>query len=120
MRNRQLGISIWGLLLGLFLLIIAALLAMRLAPAYLEFFAIKKALNGIATEKRGGGQASVAEIRRAFDARAVIDDFTAVKGADLEITKQGNEVLISASYRKEVALFANLGIYIDFVAASRD
>jgi hypothetical protein len=120
MRNRQLGISLLGLIFGLILLIMVALLAMKLTPAYLEFFAIKKALNGISNERRGGGQASVAEIRKAFDARAVIDDFTAVKGADLEITKEGNEVVISTTYRKEVALFANLGIYIDFVASSRD
>jgi hypothetical protein len=120
MRKRQLGISVWGLIVGLFLLILVSLLAMRLAPAYIEFFAIKKALNGVASERRGGGQASVADIRRAFDARAAIDDFTAVKGADLEITKEGGEVVIGASYRKEVALFGNLGIYIDFVAVSRD
>jgi hypothetical protein len=62
----------------------------------------------------------VAEIRRAFDARQAIDDFTAVKGADLEITKLGNDVVISASYRKEVPLFGNIGVYIDFEATSRD
>jgi hypothetical protein len=119
-NGRQLGISVWGLIFGLFLLIVVSLLAMRLTPAYLEFFAIQKALNGIAVEKRGGVGATVAEIRRAFDARAAIDDFTAVKAADLEITKEGNAVVITAIYRKEVKLFGNLGIYIDFEASSRD
>lgn len=120
MRTVQRGISIWGLIFGLFLLIVVSLLAMKLTPAYLEFFAIQKALNGIATERRGGGGASVTEIRKAFDARAAIDDFSAVKAADLEITKQGNDVVISASYRKEVKLLGNVGIYIDFEASSRD
>jgi hypothetical protein len=119
-NGRQLGISVWGLIFGLFLLIVVSLLAMKLTPAYLEFFAIQKALNGIAVEKRGGTGATVSEIRRAFDARAAIDDFTAVKAADLEITKDGNSVVISANYRKEVKLFGNLGIYIDFEASSRD
>jgi hypothetical protein len=118
--GRQHGISIWGLIFGLVLLIMLALLAMKLTPSYLEFFAIQKALNGIAVERRGGGGASVSEIRRAFDARAAIDDFTAVKGADLEITKEGSDVLISATYRKEVPLFGNVGVYIDFQATSRD
>jgi hypothetical protein len=119
-RGGQRGIGVWGLIFGLFLLILVSLLAMKLTPSYLEYFSIKKALNGIAVEKRGGGSASVAEIRRSFDARATIDDFTAVKGADLEITKSGNDVVISAAYRKEVKLFANIGIYIDFEASSRD
>jgi hypothetical protein len=119
-NGKQRGIGLWGLIFGLFLLIIVSLLAMKLTPSYLEFFAIQKALNGIAIERRGGGGASVNEIRKAFEARAAIDDFTAVKGADLEITKDGNDVLISAVYRKEVKLFGNIGIYIDFEASSRD
>ena len=119
-RRKQRGISVWGLISGLFLLILVSLLAMKLTPAYLEYFAIQKALNGIAIERRGGVGATVSEIRKAFDARAAIDDFTAVKAADLEITKQGNSVVISANYRKEVKLFGNLGIYIDFEASSRD
>jgi len=119
-NGRQRGIGLWGLIFGLFVLIVLALLAMKLTPSYLEFFAIQKALNGIAVEKRGGVGATVSEIRRAFDARAAIDDFTAVKGADLEITKEGNAVVISASYRKEVPLISNVGVYIDFQATSRD
>jgi hypothetical protein len=43
---------------------------------------------------------------------------TAVKASDLEITKVGNDFQIVAAYRKEIPLFANLGIYIDFEASS--
>jgi hypothetical protein len=60
------------------------------------------------------------EIRRAFDSRATIDDITAIKAADLDITKEGNEIVISFAYRKEVPLFANLGVYMDFAASSRN
>jgi hypothetical protein len=57
-------------------------------------------------------------VRRAFDSRAAIDDITAVRAADLGITKQGNDMVISFSYRKEVPLFANVGLYMDFSATS--
>ena len=117
MRKNQLGIGLGGLLVGAVIFIALAMLGMKLAPSYLEFFAIKKAVNAIASEKRGG---TVAEIRKTFDARAVIDDIHTVKGSDLEVTKEGNELVIVASYRKEVPLFGNMGMYVDFRAASKD
>jgi len=117
MRNRQRGVSLGGLMVVLTLLIIVGLLALKTIPAYLEYGAIKKAVVSIAAEKSGAG---VADIRKAFDARAAIDDFTAVKGADLEVTKEGGQIVINVAYRKEVPLFMNIGIYWDFVANSKD
>ena len=118
MRKQQLGVSLSGLIIGAVILIALAMLGLKLAPSYIEFFAIKKAVNAIASEKRGG--ASVAEVRKSFDARATIDDITTVKASDLEITKEGSDLVIKASYRKEIPLFANLGIYIEFNATSKE
>jgi len=117
MRARQRGITLLGLIMGSFVLVFVALLVMRLLPSYIEYFTIKKAVVSIANEMRGRG-GSANEVRRAFDSRQAIDDFKAVKAADLEITKQGNDFEIVAAYRKEIPLFANIGIYIDFVASS--
>lgn len=118
MRNRQRGITLMGLLLGSVVVIMVALLAMKLLPSYIEFFAIKKAVISIANESSGRG-GSANEIRRDFAARQAVDDFTSIKPADLEITKEGNGFLIVAAYRKEIPLFANIGIYIDFSASSK-
>ncbi|MEO8716692.1 MAG: DUF4845 domain-containing protein [Burkholderiales bacterium] len=117
MRARQRGVTLMGLIVGSFVLVLVALLAMRLLPSYIEYFTIKKAVVSIANETRGRG-GSVSDVRRSFDSRQAIDDFKAVRAADLEITKMGNEFQIVAAYRKEIPLFANIGIYIDFVASS--
>jgi len=116
MRNAQRGVSISGLIAGLFLLVIVALFGMKLIPSFMEFRAAKGAVEAIAREKQGG---SVADIRRAFEARAAIDDISTVKPQDLEITKEGSEVVIGFAYRKEVPLFANVGVYIDYAASSK-
>jgi len=118
MRKRQLGVSLLGLLMGGIILIGCALLGMRLAPSYIEFSAIKNAINAIASEQRGGG--NVSEARKSFDHRATVDDISSVKGSDLEVTKGPNGVSISVAYRKELPLFKGIGIYIDFHAASRE
>src|SRR5882672_6697567 len=108
MQHNQRGVTVSGLFVALFIFIVLALLGMRLIPAYMEYGTAKNAIQGISRERTA---TTPAEIRRAFDARAAIDDITAVKSSDLEITKDGGEVVISFAYRKEVPLFANVGVY---------
>ena len=118
MRKHQSGISLSGLIMGSIILIAGAMVGLKLAPSYIEFFAVKKAVNGLAAESRGG--ASVAEIRTGFDKRAIIDDITTIKGADLEVTKEGGQVVINATFRKEIPLAGNVGVYINFLASSKE
>jgi len=118
MRRKQLGVSLSGLLAAAVVLIVAATLGMKLAPSYIEFFAIKKAVTALAQEARGG--ASVAEIRKNFDARSMIDAIDSVKASDLEVSKDGGVVVVSVGYRKEIPLVSNIGVYIDFRASSKE
>ena len=115
--HKQSGVSLSGLLVILVILIFVGLLALKVIPAYIEFFTAKKAIVAVALEAKSGG--GVPELRRAFDRRGQIDDISVVAGKDLEITKEGNDVVLAFAYRKEVPLFANLGIYFDFAANSK-
>jgi uncharacterized protein DUF4845 len=114
--RKQRGLGLLNLILGLFVLVILGVFGMKLVPSYIEFRTAKNAIDAISRERQGS---TVADIRRAFEARAVIDDITSVKPQDLEITKSGNEVVIGFSYRKEVSLFGGVGVYIDYTATSR-
>ena len=88
MAGRQQGLGLMALIFVLALLVVVALFAMKVIPSYLEYRAAKTA----------------------------IDDINALKSTDLEITKDGNAVVISFAYRKEVQLFPNVGLYIDYNA----
>ena len=116
MKNLQRGLTLGGLIVWLFILVVLALLGMRLVPAYMEYGTARNAIEAIARERNA---ATPAEVRRAFESRAAIDDINAVKPSDLDITKEGGEMVISFAYRKEVPLFANFGVYMDFAASSR-
>jgi len=115
MDSRQRGVTVSGLVVWLFIFIVVALLGMKLVPAYMEYGTAKSAIDAIARERVA---TTPADVRRAFDSRAAIDDITVVKAADLDITKQGNEMVIGFAYRKEVPLFANVGVYMDFAAST--
>jgi Tfp pilus assembly protein FimT len=120
MRSRpqysQRGVSLSGLIMVLVILVVLGLFGLKVIPAYMEFRTAKNAIEAVARERQG---ASINDIRRAFDARAQIDDINSVKAQDLEISKDGNEIVIAFAYRKDVPLFRNIGVYFDFAANSR-
>jgi hypothetical protein len=116
MKNRQTGVSLMALIIGLFLLIIVALFGMKVLPSYMEFRTTKATIEIIAKQPN----ASVADIKKAFEARSIVDNITSVKPNDLEITKEGNEVVVGFAYRKEVPLFGPVGLYIDYAANSKE
>ena len=115
-QQKQRGLTLMGLIITLFLVIVVLILAMRLIPAYMEYATAKNAIQAIARDRQN---ATPQEIRRSFESRAQIDDISAIKGTDLDITREGGEVVIAFAYRKEVPLFSNLGVYIDFAANSK-
>lgn len=100
------------------ILITCAMLGLKVGPPYLEYLQIKKALAGIVEsgEVRGG---SVNDVRKAFDRRANVDNIQAVTSQDLDITKEGNELVISFSYPKKVPLFGNVSLLFDFSGSSK-
>ena len=116
MQTRQRGISIMGLMAALFVVVILAVFGMKLIPSFIEYRTARNGIEAISREKQGS---SVADIRKAFEARTMIDDITSVKPQDLEITKEGSEVVIAFGYRKEVPLFGGVGLYIDYSAKTK-
>ena len=117
MSKSQRGVGLMGLVFGLGILIIVAIFALKLIPLYMEFYKAKAAIEAIAADR--SKTSSVNEVRKAFDARATIDDIATVKGADLEVTKDGGDVVIGFAYRKEVPLFGNVGLFVDFTGTSK-
>jgi hypothetical protein len=115
MKNAQRGLSILGLILILFVVVIVAVFGMKLVPSYLEFRAAKRAIDAIAVQNPG----SPAEVRKSFERQSEIDDISSVRENDLEITKDGNQVVIGFAYRKEVPLWDDkVGVYINYAARS--
>jgi hypothetical protein len=108
----------FGILIILILVVFAAIVGMKLTPAYIEYFTVRKAVTSIVQsgELRGG---TVADVRRAFDRRATIDDISVITAADLEVTKDGNEIVIAFAYQKKIPLFYNISVLIDFAGTTK-
>lgn len=116
-KSKQGGVSLMGLIVALFILVVVALFAMKVVPSYLEYSSAKGAIEAIASDQQ---VSTPQQVRNAFEARAQIDNITSIRATDLEITKEGNAMVIGFAYRKEVQLGDKVGLYIDYTANTRD
>lgn len=117
MRQKQLGVSLSGLLITSVVLAVLALLGMKVFPPVVEYFQIIKTIKTVANDP--SAKNSVADIRRSFERRADVDDISSIGPQDIEIGKDGTDVVISFSYEKRIPLFTNVSLLIDFQGSSK-
>jgi Domain of unknown function (DUF4845) len=115
--KQQRGLGFVSLLVLLISIVFVAIVGMKLVPAYIEYFTIKKAVAGIVQSGDLRG-ATVGDVRKSFQRRADVDDITAVAAKDLEISKDGDQIVIAFAYEKRVPLFYNISVVIDFAGSS--
>lgn len=113
----QRGLSLNGMVLIGVGVGLVALLGMKAVPPWIEYGNAVKAIKGTATDT-SLKDASVAQVRAAFGRRADMDDVKSIAPADLDITKEGGELVISFSYSKKIPLFSNASLVFDFEASS--
>ena len=114
--GKQRGVSLTGLIITLAVLGVGGVLGAKLMPAYIEYFAVKKMLASM--EQAGDLKGSVREIRRAFDTRNAIEDVKAIKGEDLEVTKEAGETVVTAAWSVKVPMINNVAACLDFTVTT--
>ncbi len=116
--NSQKGVSMVALIVVLVVLIICAGLGMKVGPPYMEYLQIKKAVTAIVEsgEVRSG---SVADVRKAFDRRAQVDGISAINSQDLDISKDGGDLVITFAYPQKVPLAGNVSLLFDFAGGTK-
>lgn len=97
-RSSQHGLSFFGLIFVGVLAVAAFAIGGQSVPIFLEYNAAKKAIEKAKVES------TVPGVRAAFDRAAAIDNIESVRGADLEVTKRGDKVVVSFKYSREIPL----------------
>jgi hypothetical protein len=113
----QSGLTLTGFLMWAVLFIVAALIAFKVGPPYMEFLSIQAQLKAIANdpEGRNGVRRVVEDL---FERRSAIENISAVKAKDLQITKDGDRAVISAEYTVCVPLVLNIRVCMDYAPTS--
>ena len=117
MMKNQRGVTLTGLLFWGLIIVLIAVLGIKVTPEVVNYYKVKKVV--AATAQSAGGGKTVQEIRADYDRIAYIDHVHEVyRAADLDISKNGNQVVIGFSYEKRIHLFYNVSLLIEFSGSS--
>ncbi len=112
-RSKQRGISFLGLIFVGGALAIAGVIAAQVFPTYIEYQAISKAAG-----KAAQGN-TVAEVRSLFDKQSAVDDFKSVTAKDIEVTKEGDKIVVSFAYQREIHLAGPAFLTLKYAGRSK-
>ncbi len=107
----QRGVTLSGMLMWGIGLALVAILGMKVFPSVLEYYKILKDAKATVNNLQPG--ATVPDVRRAFSKYAEVD-LLDIKPEDLEITKNGNQIVINFAYEKRIPLFWNASLLIEY------
>ncbi len=113
--QKQKGITLWGVAIAGFFLVIAAMLTVKILPTVTEFYKVKKDI--FAAVERAGPSASKQELMRSFDKFADVD-MLEIDSSQLIFRKEGSRWTITADYEKRIHLFANAYLVLDYYATT--
>jgi predicted membrane protein len=122
MRNvspmqQQRGLTMFSFLFFAVVFIAIAMLAMKLVPAYIEFFSVKKILATMGQDADLKSKTN-ADIRNDFSKRASVGYVTVVKPEDINVKRQAGVPVISVEYEFRTKLVGNVSLVVDFSASS--
>lgn len=112
-KSKQRGISFIGLIFVGGVLAMAGVVAAQVFPTVLEFMAVQKAV-----QRAAAGQ-SVVEVRSLFDKQTEVDAISSITGKDLEVGKQGDKVVVTFAYQREIHLVGPAFLTLKYTGQSK-
>ena len=113
LKSSQSGLSFIGLLFVVGVLACLGVLGAQAFPTVVEYQAILKA-----TQKASEGN-TVAEVRQIFEKASAIDNIESVKPRDLEVSKNGDKVLVKFAYPRESHMFGPAYLLLKYSGQSK-
>lgn len=113
LKRQQRGLTFFGLLIVGILLAYTGVILAQVAPTYIEYLAVQKAVDKAAA----GG--TVSEVRSLFDKAAQIDDIRSIAGKDLTVGKEGDRVVVSFAYDREIHLAGPAHLVMKYAGRSK-
>lgn len=112
-QSRQRGISFLGLVFVGGVLAIVGVVAAQVFPTFVEYQAVLKAV------KKASSGSTVPEVRSLYERSAEVDSITSMKAQDLEITKDGENIVVKFAYDREIHLVGPAYLTLKYRGQSR-
>ncbi len=115
--RKQSGLTLSGMIVTLIVVAIIVVFGMRVIPDVVEYGKIVSVIKTLARDP-DLRQASPAEIRRAYENRAIVDNIKSVTPQDLDISKDNGNLVLSFAYSKRIPVAGPVSLLIDFEGSS--
>ena len=119
MHARQKGITFIGWLFLLVPVAIVGYSGIRLAPKYLTYMKVVKAIKQTADENAGEGTVNPAAIRSALYRRFDVDSINYPTVESVNVRRDGDSWVISIDYEEAAPLFGNISLLVNFSTAAK-
>jgi hypothetical protein len=115
-RHRQRGLTIMGFLFTALVAVAVVMIGFRVLPSYIEYFSVQKVMAKTLQDSKQGF--SLYQFRRDFDLKASADYIDSVRGTDIEVTKEGNNLVATATWTRTLHLVGNVSLLLEFEATA--
>jgi Domain of unknown function (DUF4845)/Prokaryotic N-terminal methylation motif len=109
-HQQQRGMTLLGILFVFAIFGVFALAAVRLAPAFLEYQSVAKALDGL----KSAGENTPAQITRSVEKGFDIGDVKSIDAKSLEISREDDQFVVRAEYDYKAPFIANVSFLVHF------
>jgi Domain of unknown function (DUF4845) len=115
-RQRQRGLTMTGFIVTAIVAVTVVMVGFRILPSYIEYFSVQKVLAKTLQDSKEGF--SLYQFRRDFDLKASADYIDSVRGSDIEVTKDGNNLVATAAWTRTLHLVGNVSLLLEFEATA--
>ncbi|MFZ1100524.1 MAG: DUF4845 domain-containing protein [Steroidobacteraceae bacterium] len=113
MRTRQRGVTAIGWIILMIPFAIVGYAGIRLAPVYLNYMKVVRALDEVAGDPDGASM-TPETIRMKIDRHFEIDMVDYPTAKDMKITRDGTTWEVESTYEDDAPLFANISLHVVF------
>jgi hypothetical protein len=117
--NNQRGLGFIGFIFVAVGIIFLAIMGMKLVPPYMHSYQIARILKEVSNDSVMKN-ASVADIKDSYSKRANINYITDITAADLDISKDGGKLVLTASYTVKIPVAGNATLVLEFSPSSEN
>jgi hypothetical protein len=117
--SSQRGLTIFGFLVAAAVVVIFALVGFRVAPSYVEYYSVKRALED--TMRSGNADPNNPQaFRQELERRLQTSYVENVKARDAVLQRSGSQVMAELAWERRLHMVGNASILLEFeVSATR-
>lgn len=111
--KKQAGMSMWGVMMLVVILVANAFVALKIVPTYMDFRTVKVVVNNTIAELKKKRMSKV-KIRDSIDRRLLINGVRDLKRDDLTIKQTNEKSTIIMDYEVRKPIFYNIDAVMKF------